>query len=98
MPGKLVEYLGSGKPILHCQSAEDDPAVELMQQWRCGWVCRNESASLLALLDQLVASPQRVVDAAVGDAEAIAGRGWSQLGAKLLARCEQVVAAVDSMT
>jgi len=98
MPGKLVEYLGSGKPILHCQSTEDDPAVELLQQWRCGWVCRNESTSLLALLDQLVASPQRVVDAAVGDAEAIASRGWSQLGAKLLARCEQVVAAADGMT
>jgi hypothetical protein len=81
MPGKLVEYLGSGRPILHCQSTEDDPAVALMQQWRCGWVCRNESGSLLALLGELVASPQRIVDAAAGDEEVIAGVGWSHLGA-----------------
>jgi hypothetical protein len=93
MPGKLVEYLGSGKPILHCQATEDDPAVTLLQQWRCGWVCRNESTSLQALLGELVASPQQIVDAAVGDAEAIASRGWSHLGAKLLDRCEQLVAA-----
>jgi hypothetical protein len=95
MPGKLVEYLGSGKPILHCQATEDDPAVALLQQWRCGWACRNESTSLQVLLGQLVTSPQRIVDMAAGDAEAIAGQGWSQLGAKLLAHFEQLVAAAD---
>jgi glycosyltransferase involved in cell wall biosynthesis len=95
MPGKLVEYLGSGKPILHCQATYVDPAVALLQLWRCGWACRNESTSLQVLLGQLVTSPQRIVDMAAGDAEAIAGQGWSQLGAKLLAHFEQLVAAAD---
>lgn len=92
MPGKLIEYLGSGKPILHCQSTDDDPAVPLLAQWRCGWVCRNDSASLRVLLGELLAAPQRIVDAAAGDAEAIAGHGWSRLGGELFARCESLVA------
>ena len=90
VPGKLFEYLGSGKPILHCQSTDDDPAVALLAHWGCGWVCRNERASLQAVLADLLASPAQMVDAAAGDAEAIARHGWSRLGGELFERCRQL--------
>ncbi|OOG48146.1 hypothetical protein B0E52_03070 [Rhodanobacter sp. C06] len=91
VPGKLFEYLGSGKPVLHCQSADEDPAVMLLAQWGCGWVCRNEHASLQALLAGLLASPMQMVDAAAGNAEAIARHGWSRLGGELFERCGRLV-------
>ena len=93
VPGKLFEYLGSGKPILHCQSADEDPAVALLESWGCGWICRNECASLRALLADLLASPAQMADAATGNAEAIAHHGWSRLGGELFERCERLVAA-----
>jgi glycosyltransferase involved in cell wall biosynthesis len=98
VPGKLFEYLGSGKPILHCQSADEDPAVALLAQWGCGWVCRNERASLQALLADLLASPAQMVDAAAGEADAIARHGWSRLGGELFERCERLVAAATLST
>jgi len=84
-PGKLFEYLGSGKPILHCRYAEDDPVNGLISAWKCGWFCHNDKDSLRLLLVGLLAEPQRLVEAACGDVEAITRRGWSKLGGELLA-------------
>lgn len=92
LPGKLIEYLGSGKPILHCQSADDDPAVPLLARWRCGRTCRNDTASLKALLADWLAAPDSLAALAAGDAAAIACHGWSRLGGELFAQCERLVA------
>lgn len=92
LPGKLIEYLGSGKPILHCQSADDDPAVPLLERWHCGRACPNDTASLKALLTDWLAAPESLAGLAVGDAAAIAEHGWSRLGGGLFAQCERLVA------
>lgn len=96
MSGKLIEYLGSSKPIVHCQPTDDDLVIPLLEQWRCSWVCRNESASLLALPNEscwrrrsaswtwLQATP-RPSPAALG--HAWAGNCFRPANAWLLARC-----------
>ena len=90
-PGKLFEYLGSGKPILHCHSVDDDPANALIRSWGRGWVCRNDRASLQAFLDTLVESPWRQYAELSRDDGDVAKFGWSALARRLLQRCEQVV-------
>lgn len=86
-PGKLFEYLGSGKPILHCYYADDDPANELLATWRRGWSCHNDQVSLQAFLSELEQFPGRLNEAAVGNIRVIKGYGWSQLAGDLFNRC-----------
>jgi hypothetical protein len=100
-PGKLFEYLGSGRPILHCHYAGDDPANDLIADWKCGWSCSNDSDSLRSLLTGLLAEPQKLLEACIGDTEAIVSRGWSRLGKELLAGIDrmavrQVPSAADT--
>ncbi|WP_161596174.1 glycosyltransferase [Rhodanobacter glycinis] len=90
-PGKLYEYLGSGKPILHCHSVEDDPAVGLLDEWRRGWSCANDLASLRIFLTTLVDAPERLYAMLTSDCNTVLAYGWSNLARCLLARCQQVV-------
>ncbi|WP_168170358.1 glycosyltransferase [Rhodanobacter sp. C03] len=93
-PGKLFEYLGSGKPILHCHSVDDDPANALIRGWGRGWVCRNDRASLQAFLTALVESPQQRCAELSSDDRAITPYGWSALAWQLLRRCERALSRV----
>ncbi|MEO8839005.1 MAG: glycosyltransferase [Herbaspirillum sp.] len=95
-PGKLFEYLGSGKPILHCYYADADPVNALIAEWRRGWSCPNDRSSLQVLLSQLVDSPEKLQEAALGDASATACYGWSHLARDLLDRCINLHANVSS--
>lgn len=89
-PGKLFEYLGSGKPILHCSANDDDPAIELMKQWGCGWVCHNDRSTLAAFLSSLDMTTTALKEIAKGNAATIAEYGWSRLAAKLHGHLEQL--------
>ncbi len=95
-PGKLFEYLGSGKPILHCYYSDADPVNALIAAWRRGWSCRNDRNSLQILLNQLVRSPEKLQEASLGDASATACYGWSRLARDLLDRCIKLHANVSS--
>ena len=53
VPGKIFEYLGALRPILHLGS-DHDPAGALIQTLRRGWVCENETEALVARLHGLV--------------------------------------------
>jgi glycosyltransferase involved in cell wall biosynthesis len=53
VPGKIFEYLGAARPILHLGS-EHDPAGALIQRLRRGWVCDNGTEALVARLHGLV--------------------------------------------
>ncbi|WP_266183432.1 glycosyltransferase [Dyella humicola] len=86
-PGKLFEYLGSGKPVLHCYSVEDDPANALIAQTGRGWSCRNRSADLRAFLQVLTESPERCYGELSNDVARIAAYGWSRLAQRWLDRC-----------
>lgn len=42
VPGKLYEYLGAGRPILHISSRPDDPGALLIDELERGWVVDDE--------------------------------------------------------
>ncbi|HRX99795.1 MAG: glycosyltransferase [Rhodanobacteraceae bacterium] len=42
IPGKLFEYLGAGRPIMHLASTRDDASVEIIRDLRCGVVLATD--------------------------------------------------------
>ncbi len=52
IPGKLFEYLGSGRPVLHLGPG-DDYAAQLLKNARAGLVCDNAQASICAAVARL---------------------------------------------
>lgn len=78
VPGKIYEYLGSGRPILHLGDNADDAARQLVGRMRAGWCCRSDPVQIAHLLNRLRQS--------VGLGEALRGvpksdaaqYGWSR--------------------
>ena len=54
VPGKVYEYLGAGRPILHLGDNEEDVAAQLVQRHRRGLVSGNGTASISEALARLV--------------------------------------------
>jgi glycosyltransferase involved in cell wall biosynthesis len=84
VPGKVFEYLGAGRPILHL-GAGDDPIATLLREHRRGWVCRNDAEALSAQLASLVRA-QATGELERGlelGADAVAAYSW-QAGARRL--------------
>ena len=52
IPGKLFEYLGSGRPILHVGDRTDQSA-ELLKKAGTGWVCENRAVAVAGMLAML---------------------------------------------
>lgn len=52
VPGKIYEYLGSGRPILHLGDC-NDPTAALVEQLGRGWVCSNKPDDLARQLETL---------------------------------------------
>ncbi len=50
VPGKLYEYLGAGRPILHLGGAADDAAALLLAGTGRGITCANEAGAIAAVL------------------------------------------------
>lgn len=91
IPGKLYEYLGSGKPILHLSSQARDPAAPLVEGWGCGWAVANESGPLEVLLERLTHGFAEAVASLPYDRDAVSAHGWSRLGEALLQHCQRVL-------
>ena len=41
IPGKIYEYMGTAKPIIHLSSSEEDPSAEILKEYGAGWVIKN---------------------------------------------------------
>ena len=81
-PGKLYEYFGAGRPILHLRAqGREDPAGRLVESLGAGWTCANEAAAVAELLEKLLAAKH---NAALTRGTAFAGGfeafGWSRIG------------------
>ena len=53
VPGKLYEYFGACRPILHLSQAPNDASGALLSRLRRGWACGNDLASVARMLDAL---------------------------------------------
>lgn len=54
-PGKLQEYFGACRPIVHLTHDAHDPAPELLARIRRGLACRAETAEVAGILTDLAA-------------------------------------------
>ena len=54
MPGKLFEYLGSGRPVLHLSACEPDESSDLVRAFRRGWVVHNDVDAIRTMLLELL--------------------------------------------
>ncbi|MCD9027306.1 glycosyltransferase [Luteimonas sp. BDR2-5] len=82
VPGKVYEYLGSGRPILHIGNGNaGDVAAELVLERRRGWVCGNDAEAIAGLLRRLCESKRG--DGGFPEVEfgrgTVAEFGWSRL-------------------
>lgn len=58
VPGKIYEYLGAGRPILHLGNG-NDPTAALVTELQRGWVCASRSDPLSPLLGALAGAKAR---------------------------------------
>jgi glycosyltransferase involved in cell wall biosynthesis len=84
-PGKLFEYFGACRPILHLSSSERDPAEDLLLRHSRGWSCPNEPAAIAAVLRQLVQRKRvgRLDDGLDLGLETVAAYQWRTLGGEI---------------
>lgn len=61
IPGKIYEYIGARRPILHVYSNTLDPTCRLIREFRRGWVVAGDVESSAAVLDDLVESRRQGV-------------------------------------
>lgn len=54
LPGKLYEYFGAGKPILHLQTGAPDTGAELIQSLDAGLVIENDVTCIRESLAKLI--------------------------------------------
>jgi glycosyltransferase involved in cell wall biosynthesis len=65
VPGKIYEYLGACRPILHLRDS-DDAISQLLSEIQRGWSCENQPAPIAALLrGRLAAKKENRLDAEV---------------------------------
>ncbi|MEG3156992.1 glycosyltransferase [Lysobacter zhanggongensis] len=53
VPGKLFEYFGSGRPVLHLSACEPDESTDLVRVFRRGWTVENAADPIRAKLLEL---------------------------------------------
>lgn len=96
IPGKLYEYLGSGKPILHLISTDEDPVAPLLERWGRGWSCANDSGQIERLLRHLASDFPTRKSELKPDEALVGAHGWSKLAAALLERCREEIRGVSA--
>lgn len=94
VPGKLFEYFGAGRPVLHISQSETDPVTPLVMVRRRGLVARAKvdavSASLLQLAGlKACGGLQGAFDL---DPRAVSDYSWPALAEKLDELCAGLIA------
>ncbi len=85
VPGKLFEYLGAGRPILHLDDDGMSAAAELIRAYRRGWTCPNRREAIGARLKELLAARREgAMEAGLDLGRGIVGRhDWRALAPQL---------------
>lgn len=86
LPGKIYEYLGAGKPVLHIRSGEDDTGADLVQHLNAGLVVTNDRMAIMTGLQHLVElwRNHRLAQSFPVNSTAIAQYSWSARAKTLL--------------
>lgn len=87
VPGKIYEYLGSGRPILHIGACDGrDESAALVERLRRGWACPADADSIRARLGGLRddAGNKRVGAGLDLRPEQVGGFGWSRVAGRFM--------------
>lgn len=95
VPGKIYEYLGAGRPILHIRSAATDHGADLIAQTGAGWVVDNEAAQIQQALERLLqAWGSGELESGIGRHEDLIGlHSWEQRASACLRAMEDMLTA-----
>lgn len=85
VPGKLYEYLGACRPILHLSHGDEDPGADLVRELNRGWIVHD---SELALSEELTRLRDRFSEGKLHSGldlslEAVMDYSWSSIGKQL---------------
>lgn len=85
VPGKLYEYLGACRPILHLRNGRTDAPAAIIDRLQRGHVCDNDPVEIGERLVRLAdAKRHRTLDDGFRlDRDSVAQFGWSRIGQRL---------------
>lgn len=85
VPGKIYEYLGARRPVLHLSGREADGVSELLATTGHGWCCENEAGAIAQRLRALVEEKTRTGTLTLPGAgrSDIGAYAWSRIAARL---------------
>lgn len=85
VPGKIYEYLGAARPILHLTAGGADAPAQLIAQLGRGLSCGNDAEEIAVALDALsMAKQAQLLDAGFElDPAAVNAFGWRRLAQRL---------------
>lgn len=92
VPGKIFEYFGACRPILHLFHDPDDPVKHLLDILRRGWSTLNERESIQANLQSLRDSfyEGKLDEAFDLSSQIVSDFSWEAQGEKLWATCKMI--------
>ena len=79
VPGKLYEYFGARRPILHVMAEAGDASGEMLSKLARGWACPGGSAEIARILRNLVDADRqgRLLDGLDLALEPVQGWAWT---------------------
>lgn len=82
IPGKFFEYFSQPTPILHLACSGQDEQAELLRRLKRGWVVANDSGSIVAILEELLAKHRagRLTDGLELSGESVEEFAWPRIG------------------
>lgn len=84
VPGKLYEYLGAGRPILHLFNQSNDAISQLMTRLGSGWKCENSVDGIAAWLEQACSEDLQIAGGQLGgNGKELSAYSWQQIGLRL---------------
>ncbi|MDZ4348802.1 MAG: glycosyltransferase [Xanthomonadaceae bacterium] len=92
VPGKLYEYLGAGRPILHLGAEPDDAARLLLERSGAGTSCANQRDAIARCLCELRRNKPAPGPTTEPLRPEVAAHAWSALGRQLAGILVAVIA------
>lgn len=99
-PGKVIEYFGAHRPLLHIAGDSKDPIPTLLATLNRGMCCPNDASSIATLLEHLQSMKRQGRLDSQFDlrGETVAGFSWTSVGKHVVELVERLAESKGSGT
>jgi len=99
-PGKVIEYFGAHRPLLHIAGDSKDPIPNLLATLNRGVCCPNEAPKIMALLEQLQSMKRQGKLDSQFDlrGESVESFSWTSVGKQVAELVERLVESKSTGT